>query len=71
MEGVRYIAISSFYASFLIYARLFASFSGKRQMKIKPLSEVVIRCFILFEKHIAVVIWPGWARQSGCPVAAS
>ena len=40
-------------------------------MKMRPLSEVVIRCFILFEKHIAVVIYPGWARQRGKPVAAS
>ena len=40
-------------------------------MKIIPLSEVVIRCLRLFEKHMAVVIYPGDPLQIGDPVAAS
>ena len=40
-------------------------------MKINPLSVVVTKCFMLFEKHIEVVIWPELALQSGFDVAAS
>ena len=34
-------------------------------MKMIPLSDVVIKWRMLLEKHMAVVICPGYARQSG------
>ena len=40
-------------------------------MYMMPESDVVMRCFKLFEKHMAVVICPGDPLQIGAPVAAS
>ena len=69
--GARSEASSILLFSVLINCNLVTSLSGRRQKKIKPLSHVVIKCFILFEKHMAVVICPGWHLTRGCPVLAS
>ena len=71
MVGARSEASSNLLFSVLINCNLVTSLSGRRQKKIRPLSQVVIKCFILFVKHMAVVICPGWHLQSGYPVFAS